>query len=195
MSNSVTSKAHNKAELRRQLRERRRALGDELQLQASRALAHSVEQLPTWQSSSAIALYLAADAEIDPTGIVELARLQGKSLYLPAIYDGELEFALWEAGASLQTNQFGIEEPQDSAPRRSPHQLDIICLPLVAWDSTGGRLGMGGGYYDRALAHSRADTLLGLGHEMQQVEKVPCDAWDIRLDYVATEAALHECVN
>ncbi|MFT4613540.1 MAG: 5-formyltetrahydrofolate cyclo-ligase [Bacteroidia bacterium] len=193
MSDSETRKPLSKSELRQHLREQRRQLTADQQHRASQALTHSVEQLPAWQSASRVALYLAADGEIDLAGVAQLARLQGKALFLPVISEETLVFALWEAGGDLKPNRFGINEPTADAPRSQPSLLDIICLPLVAWDAAGGRLGMGGGYYDRALANERAGTLLGLGHEVQQVEKVPRDRWDVKLDYIATESALHDC--
>ena len=69
----------------------------------------------------------------------------------------------------------------------------MIFLPVVGWDSHGGRLGMGGGYYDRALAGIVGPVLVGLAYGSQQVEQIPRESWDIVLDYVATDAGLIRC--
>jgi 5-formyltetrahydrofolate cyclo-ligase len=61
----------------------------------------------------------------------------------------------------------------------------------VGWDLYGGRLGMGGGFYDRTLSGISGPLLVGLAHDSQRVEEVPQESWDIRLDYIATDAALY----
>jgi 5-formyltetrahydrofolate cyclo-ligase len=66
-------------------------------------------------------------------------------------------------------------------------------MPLVGWDRQGGRLGMGGGFYDRALAGIKGPLLVGLAHAVQEVPQVPIDDWDVPLDFVVTESALHQC--
>ena len=94
----------------------------------------------------------------------------------------------------MHLNRFGIQEPACS-PRHwvRAWQLDLILLPLVAFDESGNRLGMGGGFYDRSLAyrqsrtHSRRPRLIGLAHELQRVEQLATNSWDIPLDMIATE--------
>jgi 5-formyltetrahydrofolate cyclo-ligase len=71
--------------------------------------------------------------------------------------------------------------------------LDIILLPLVAWDTQGHRLGMGGGYYDRSLAGVQNVIKVGLALELQKVEALVTEPWDIRMDFVATENGLIQC--
>ena len=74
------------------------------------------------------------------------------------------------------------------------HQNWILFFsPLVGWDRHGGRLGMGGGFYDRALSNISDPVLVGLAHENQRVDEVPSERWDITLDYVATDAGLYHC--
>ena len=84
-------------------------------------------------------------------------------------------------------------EPPPAAARRSANELDIIFLPLVGWDEFGNRLGMGGGFYDRTLAGVRQPLLVGLAHDCQRAERVPREAWDISMDFVATGSALVRC--
>jgi 5-formyltetrahydrofolate cyclo-ligase len=63
----------------------------------------------------------------------------------------------------------------------------------VGWDGHGGRLGMGGGFYDRTLSGISGPLLVGLAHENQQVDEIPLENWDIALDYVATDVGLYAC--
>ena len=183
-----------KTQLREHLRQQRRALSPEAQLGAATAAASKITRLPGWPPAKRIALYLANDGEIDTSPLAALCREEGKQLFLPVIQEqGELEFARWDSDLTLQTNRFGIPEPGSDAERCDLSALDIVILPLVAWDSQGGRLGMGGGYYDRALAGVSGPLLVGLAHALQQVPRVPRDAWDISMDFVLTDSALHYC--
>jgi 5-formyltetrahydrofolate cyclo-ligase len=181
-----------KARLRSVLRRRRHAIVVSAQHIAARALTRSVMQLPGWHNATRIAVYVAADGEIDPLPLAEVAREAGKQVFLPIISpDQHLHFALWEAETNLAPNRYNIPEPPSSATVCPTPDLDIIFLPLVAWDLRGGRLGMGGGFYDRTLAAVEGPLLVGLGYGEQQVAEVPRDSWDVELDYIATEAALH----
>jgi 5-formyltetrahydrofolate cyclo-ligase len=183
-----------KTRLRRQLRARRSALTAARQQSAARAVAAALAAFPPWQQARRIALYLPADGEIDTLPLALLARRDGKQLFLPVIgADNSLSFALWEEHARLGPNRFGIPEPPPGTPQGGPDGLDIICLPLVGWDRRGGRLGMGGGFYDRTLAGIEGPLLIGLAHTCQELDRVPLEAWDVRLDWVATDAALHDC--
>ena len=71
-----------------------------------------------------------------------------------------------------------MAEPAPAAMRRPLDQLDILFMPLVGWDKRGNRLGMGGGFYDRALEHVSGPLLVGLAHSVQELEKVPNESWD-----------------
>ena len=183
-----------KNRLREQLRQRRNCLNPSEQLRAAESAARHFTQLPGWLSASRIALYLANDGEIDTMPLSALCRTAGKQLYLPAVHEKTvMTFAEWLEGSELVANRFGIPQPQPGTPRYLVSELDIIVVPLVAWDRQGGRLGMGGGFYDRALAGVQGTLLVGLAHALQEVPAVPADAWDIALDCVVTENGLHRC--
>ena len=183
-----------KTQLRSALRQRRLRLSQEQQSAAAQALATVVAELPGWRAAERIALYLAADGEIDTTPLSESARSLGKQLFLPVIQnDNSLLFTAWHDGAPLSANRYDIPEPPDSAGHCPTDQLDIIFLPLVGWDLCGGRLGMGGGFYDRTLSGTGVPLLVGLAHTTQQVESVPRESWDIPLNFVATDTALYCC--
>jgi 5-formyltetrahydrofolate cyclo-ligase len=190
----MSDPSENKARLREALRRQRRALSDAEQQAAAEAAVDHVGTLPHWQQAERVALYLSADSELDTGPLSALSRTQGKSLYLPVIReDDSLEFALWASDESLVVNRYGIPEPPPAAARHSANELDIIFLPLVGWDEFGNRLGMGGGFYDRTLAGVRQPLLVGLAHDCQRAERVPREAWDISMDFVATGSTLVRC--
>ncbi|RLQ23475.1 5-formyltetrahydrofolate cyclo-ligase [Seongchinamella sediminis] len=181
-----------KAVIRRDMRSRRRALPASKRQQAAEAVTRQLASLALWQRARRIAVYHANDGEIDPTPLVRDLRRAGKTPYLPIIQtDSSLRFAAWEADQPLIDNRFGIPEPGGKSLPASA--LDIILLPLVAWDLRGNRLGMGGGFYDRAL-ESAADVIkMGLAYDCQQLPALPSQPWDVPLDFVVTESALYQC--
>jgi 5-formyltetrahydrofolate cyclo-ligase len=183
-----------KAQLRSTLRHRRQALSADQQGLAARAVSGHIADLPGWSTAQRIALYLAADGEIDTTPLSKLGRAQHKQLFLPVIEaDNSLRFAEWRPDSVLSKNRFGIPEPPAQARCCPAQDLDIVFLPLVGWDLQGGRLGMGGGFYDRTLAGITGPLLVGLAHANQQVDCIPREEWDISLNFIASDAALHIC--
>lgn len=183
-----------KSALRRELRGRRAALSPGAQRAAALALPRAIAALPGWEGAARIALYLSADGEIDTGPLATRGRLLDKQLFLPVLDAGErLVFAAWHEEDTLCANRYRIPEPPATAARCAAAALDIVFLPLVGWDRYGGRLGMGGGFYDRTLAGVTGPLRIGLGHDCQQLDRVPREAWDIPLDYVATGSRLLDC--
>ncbi len=183
-----------KSRLRDRLRCRRLELGATAQQVAAQALAQHVARLPGWAGIRRLALYLARDGEIDTTPLAARCRELGITLFLPVLEQGRrLAFAEWHEEAALVSNRYGIGEPPPSSARSAARELDAVCLPLVGWDREGGRLGMGGGFYDRTLAGDRGPLLVGLAHSCQEVPRVPRDPWDVQLDFIATDTTLVQC--
>lgn len=183
-----------KSRLRHELRRRRQALSEPEQLTAANAAAENIRQMPGWADAERVALYLASDGEIDTAPLIALCLKLGSQVFLPVINsDDSLGFARWTGKAELHPNRYGIGEPPGDAPRCIADELDIVILPLVGWDRHGGRLGMGGGFYDRTLAGVSGPLLVGLAHSIQEVEYIPREDWDIPLNFVVTEKALHRC--
>lgn len=182
--------------LRKHLRQQRRALSFEQQEQASERLALNLLKHPDLHRARHIGIYLANDGEIDPHLYIDLARRKGIHFYLPIlhpIYPGKLVFSPYPVGIQLNPNRFGIPEPPFPKSKRRPAwALDAVLFPLVGYDEQGGRLGMGGGFYDRTFAFSRlrpsmAPKLIGLAHEFQKVSSLPIEPWDVPLHGVVTD--------
>jgi 5-formyltetrahydrofolate cyclo-ligase len=159
-------------------------------------LRNQVCRQPSFLNSKRIACYLANDGEIDPEYIIQTAWKLLKQVYLPVLspFQSKLYFAPYTAGMEMHRNRFGIPEPACSPVNWvTAWQLDLMLLPLVAFDENGNRLGMGGGFYDRSLAYRRSRThslkprLIGLAHELQREDKLEINSWDIPLDMIATE--------
>ncbi len=184
-----------KPALRQQLRGRRQALGAAFRAQAATAAAALAPGLPGWVTARHIALYWPGDGELDPLPLAHACRQQARILYLPALAGGNrLTFRRWGRATALIPNRFGIPEPAADTPQRDAAALDIVFLPLVGWRRDGYRLGMGGGFYDRTLDAVDGPLRVGLGFDCQEIVGGPAaEAWDVGLDYVLTETALHRC--
>lgn len=183
-----------KKELRAILRQRRRSLLPEAQRRARQQMAKRAFTLPQWTHAQKIALYHGADGEIDTADIVQHCHKTGVQVYLPVMRpDRNLVFAQWAPTDELVQNSYGLFEPPAGASLCLVTNLDILFLPLVGWDKSGGRLGMGAGYYDRVLAGISGPLLVGLAHQIQEMKEIPMDSWDIPLDVIITDAALYHC--
>ena len=180
--------------IRQQKREQRRQLSDSQQAQHAEQLSKRLLKQQTFINSQHIAAYLASDGEIDPVHLIEQAWNLGKQVYLPVLsaHENSLLFAPFEKSSPMCRNQFGIDEP-DCLPEHwlKAEHMDLILLPLVAFDEQGNRMGMGGGFYDRSLANIRqqekSTQLIGLAHEIQKTSQLEVQSWDIPLHAIATE--------
>ncbi|MBS67751.1 MAG: 5-formyltetrahydrofolate cyclo-ligase [Pseudomonas sp.] len=183
--------------LRRRLRHARRQLTPTQQRLAARRLYRQLAQHPWFRRARHIALYLPNDGEIDPRLLLHAAQRCGKATYLPVLNPWprtRMVFQRIEPSERLRRNRFGIPEPMiRTARQRRVWALDLLLMPLVGFDGNGGRLGMGGGFYDRSLAYramrkkSHKPTLLGLAHECQRVDRLPLESWDVALQATVTD--------
>ena len=149
-----------------------------------------------------LAAYLAADGELDPAPLLELAWQRHKECHLPVLRPHprrKLWFVRHRPGEPLTPNRYRIPEPSLRQARiRLPWSLDMLLLPLVGFDTACNRLGMGGGFYDRSFAfllepdyRGCRPWLIGLGYTFQKVAALPRQRWDVPLDAAATEHGLH----
>lgn len=189
-----------RAELRRQMRQRRRSLSEAEQHRAARDLRQTAIRGGLLSRHRNIAFYLAADGEIDVLPLLQRAHAMGRRCFLPVLDPMTRErlwFMPWRPGEPLLGNRFGIGEPALGIRHRvAASKIDLIVMPLVAFDDHGNRLGMGGGYYDRSLAflmrrhHWRRPALCGVAHDFQRVDALPSESWDVPLDACLTERRL-----
>ncbi|MBP0945731.1 5-formyltetrahydrofolate cyclo-ligase [Pseudomonas alliivorans] len=178
-------------QLRRQLRKARRSLTRSQQREAARGLYRQLAQHPLFRRARHVSLYLPMDGEIDPRLLLRAAQRRGKATYLPVLNAWprtRMVFQRVRPGETFRPNRFRIPEPRiNRAKQRRIWALDLVLMPLVGFDDEGGRLGMGGGFYDRSLAYRarrstwRKPVLLGLAHECQKVERLAQASWDVPL--------------
>lgn len=150
--------------------------------------------LSQWNSAKHIALYMSHLGEIDPFLLAVKGVSQQKTIYYPKVHKGELLFVPLKSETSFVKNHFGILEPElKNDEGTSPNMLDIIFLPLMAFDKKGTRLGFGKGFYDKTLKHSRPKSLIGLAYDFQEQPWIKSESWDVPLDMVITETGVQYC--
>lgn len=180
-----------KAVLRRQMRRLRPALADQYPDAAIWAASLIPEHLLKF---GAVAGYAPMGSEFDPGPVMRRLSEAGARLSLPAVRDrvGGIDFHAWRAGDPLAPDALGVPAPLPGSERVVP---DLILAPMLAFDRRGGRLGQGGGYFDRAIADLRARGplfVVGLAFAGQEVAETPCEAHDARLDAILTETGYLE---
>lgn len=182
-----------KPQLRRHFRSARNTLTPEQQRAAAHRLAVRLARHPWYRTAKHIALYWPSDGEISPLPLVTRHALRTKSFYLPCIgSNNQMTFHRYRPGDRLTTHSYGMQEPSDRSGLRNIKSMDLVLMPLVAFDVNGNRLGMGGGYYDRALkACPLHPKRIGLAHSLQQADQpLPKEPWDIRLHAIATDSGI-----
>ena len=206
-------------QLRQLIRQRRNNLSPQAQLEASHLLSEQVQALLkielnlSTDSNLSLAAYLTNDGEIDTCELINTLKEAHVQLCLPVLHPfraGYLNFQTVNNKTQWTANKYGIHEPKVSAKDiYIVNNIDVICMPLVAFDLKGNRLGMGGGYYDRTLAQISSSNpvsttnskqtpcvkpvLVGLAHDCQQVDELPFESWDVPIDYICTPTQIICC--
>lgn len=178
--------------IRNEIRQRRNALTTEQQTAFALLAAERVATHPEIQSATTVSLFLSFDGELDTAPVIARLWREGKQLCLPVLHPfvpGNLLFLRYTPDTPLVRNRLNILEPQLDVTQVIPlSRLDIILTPLVAFDSVGQRLGMGGGFYDRTLERWKNGRPypIGLAHDCQHVDALPVEHWDVPLPQVIT---------
>ena len=185
-----------KAALRLDALRRRDALTAPERAEKSRAILDRLAALDTLPFRDAlhdgvVSAFLSIRSEVDTGPMLALLADAGCRLALPAVTPDGLVFRAWRPGDPLAPAGFGLREPLPEAPVLRPRTLFV---PLAAFDRRGERIGYGKGHYDRAIARLAADgrplTTIGLAFACQEVERVPSEPHDRRLDWILTDREL-----
>lgn len=181
-----------KAEMRRELREIR---GQQVAKDAmSLAICEKLSSLSAYQTAQVVMAYVHARSEVRTESLIRELLAEGKTVVIPYC-DGD-DLIPWRLTdwSELAIGAFGILEPRAelrNVPQRriEPVEIDLICVPGLAFDRAGNRLGSGRGYYDRLLPLLRDDAIkVGLAYECQIVPQLPTEPHDVPMDLVITEA-------
>jgi len=189
--------------LRTLFRGKRRRQSDATQHRHAIALAqHARKVLDAQPRARNVAVYLEFDGEIGTRALIQSLRRRGKKVYTPIIANNTMSFAPLGVLGMHQDSPLNSQQTIQRKRRIEPAKIDLVFMPLVAFDASGVRLGMGGGYYDRCFsfkrrAPKRKPLLVGVAHQCQQAGfgMLPREKWDLRLDWRITERGLRKCLN
>lgn len=167
-----------------------RQLDTDLQAAASQRVSERLLTLGSVRRAHTAALYRATGHELDPASALAAMERRGIRTLLPRLVDDRIHLAPSGDPGLLVAGHHGIPEPASgSVP---VEEVDVIILPGVAFDLDGGRLGRGGGHYDRLLALMPNDTVrIGVAHTGQMVTRVPREDHDELLDVLVTDRGVH----
>ncbi|MDO5351206.1 MAG: 5-formyltetrahydrofolate cyclo-ligase [Succinatimonas sp.] len=154
-------------------------------------IANILVKHPKLQQERIIGSYVSTSGELSSRNINASLLKIGHTLALPRIdieHKGLMDFYRFDKDDELVENRFHILEPENNPERfLGFEQLEVLIVPLVAFDRQGNRLGMGGGYYDRALKKLSAECLtIGVAYDFQCIDEVPVERWDMPLDEIIT---------
>ena len=189
---------------RQKIRAWRKSITPTQQQTESQAVAKQLQLQPAFASAHTIGAYIAQENEIDPSPIIKMARELGKSIYLPRMSEHKqyhLDFYAYNRADKLNINSYGIAEPNANANKIEPWKLDLVLLPLVAFDQFCNRVGRGVGFYDRCFAFvnelPQADRpqLIGLAYQEQKIASITAEPWDVAMDLIVCSDSIYNKPN
>lgn len=183
-----------KKAIRQQVRLIRKQISSQQAHKAALAIQAQLKQYCDYPKAKQIACFLSFDGEIDTRPLIEMIISEKGQCFLPKLrpyQPNRLWFMPFDNNTPLRNNRFGIPEVDLAVNHAiAISKIDILLIPLVAFDKHANRLGMGGGFYDATLAHlaekKQRPQCIGVAFEQQRVDSVPTQPWDFPLDGVLT---------
>lgn len=172
-----------KKELRRKIREKKRAMTPEEIQSASQKLKELFLVTEQYRGAKTVYGYLPYNQEVRTVPILEQALADGKRVAVPKIFGDEMKFIYLTDLNRVAASNLGIPEPVADEPVADDHTA-LVLMPGLAFDKEGHRIGYGGGYYDKFLAEESAHPTVALCYEFQIVEQLPTEEFDIPVDLV-----------
>lgn len=187
-----------KKELRKKVQELRDALPLEKREELSARIAENLWSIPEFAAAKTVLFFISFRSEVNTLPMIERALAEGKRVCVPCTNMDDKSMTasqLHDISEDLQLGNYDILEPRPECLNPvPPEEIDVVLMPGVAFDLTGGRLGYGGGYYDRFLEKCSPRCLLvAVAFELQIVEHVPCADHDRHIHKIVTEERVIDC--
>ena len=173
----------NKHELRRRIREQKRAMSAKQIAEKSRRLGALFADSELYRNASAIYGYLPYNQEVRTVPMLEQALRDGKRVAVPKVYGDEMRFIWMTDLTQVEKGYSGIPEPVADGPV-ADDETALVLMPGLAFDPQGHRIGYGGGFYDKFLSREPNHPTLALCYEFQMLPELETEAHDIPVDYV-----------
>ena len=181
-----------KNELRRLKIQERKQLPASIRDAYSRQIVQRILSSKEYQKAQHIMIYRAINGEVDLSTLEPAAKKDGKTICFPLCINKTEMIALSPkeqfSGKAWKKGSFGIMEPvREFSDEIAPENIDLVICPCTVFDENGGRIGMGGGYYDRFLPKCTKASVIAVAFKVQKVEHVLRHPWDVRMDKIYTE--------
>jgi 5-formyltetrahydrofolate cyclo-ligase len=183
-----------KRDVRRRVLALRDATDPQARDRAAAEVTRRVLAMPEVEQATTVLAFSSFGSELPMLPLIEAFVARDIRVGLPVITGTDIEARAWKPGEPTTTTSFGAEEPTDGAPIE-PTSIDVILTPAVAVDRAGGRVGYGGGFYDRFLPRTRDDALRVAVVLAEQLvaEDLPKGAFDLRVDAIVTPEEVIRC--
>lgn len=185
-----------KKQIRKEILEKRGKLGSIDHKYFSNCIINSILDSSHYRDANTIMVFVSFSDEVDTHEFIKKAISDGKKVTVPITFPKtkEIKPSHIESFHDLEPGYYGILTPKaDCINLVSPEEIDLIIVPGVAFDKNGYRVGYGGGYYDRFLSRLPQVTTIGIAFELQIIDKVPRDEYDIAVDFIFTEKKVINC--
>lgn len=181
-----------KKEIRKKILQLKESLSEQEIQKKSSAIFNTLSNMKFYTNANNVMLYVSFGSEVLTKPIIDDLLQQRKRVFVPVTVPKTKELIVSELKSfedDLEIGHFGVMEPKKDALRPvDPTIIDLIVVPGVAFDKEGYRVGYGGGYYDRFIPRLTDQTpKVSLAFEMQLIDKVPTDKYDIPVEYIITE--------
>ncbi|HHE07569.1 MAG TPA: 5-formyltetrahydrofolate cyclo-ligase [Chlorobaculum parvum] len=189
-----------KAEVRRELLSRRRAMDRETWLEHSARIRCRLTTMPELLKAARVHCYVSMerDHEVETFEVLEWLAGEQKAVFMPYIERDRMLVARYWLGQRFEAARIGPPHPVP-LELSGEERFDAVIVPLAGFDRQGGRIGFGKGWYDRFFEsldnRGIRPARIGLAFDCQEVPSVPSDPWDQRLDFVVTETGIIKCLN
>jgi 5-formyltetrahydrofolate cyclo-ligase len=185
-----------KREVRRRVLDARDAIPATERERLADAVTRRFLALPEVEDAETVMLFSSFGSEVDTGPLIRALHEQGVRVALPRIEGGNIEPVVFTPGDPTTETSFGALEPEGDVVL-APDDVDVVATPAVVFDRHGGRVGYGGGFYDRFFARTRPETSrIGIGFDVQLLahgERVPGSHFDLPVDAVVTESETVRC--
>lgn len=190
----MREKTPDKKTLRTQTLKKRDEIPTEQRASKSALIESRLNGMPEFAAAETVLLYASFKSEVDTSGLVHLALESGKRVLLPRVAGPELVLHEIKGLEDLEKGAWGIPEPKSLCRQADVNEADVIIVPGVAFDESGGRLGYGKGFYDRLLSRlDRPIPLIALSFEAQMYNnRLPVSGHDVPMDFIITEQRVIE---
>lgn len=182
----------NKKEIRKEILNIRSSLLKETVYAFSREICRNVRKAEAYKKAQSLCLYMPVRNEVDVSYLIKAAGEDGKSIWLPRVEHGSMDFYRYKEGMKLSEGAFGIPEPENGEKLTPEEGTTLVIMPGAVFSGKRDRIGYGGGYYDRFLEKNPVCRTIAVCYDFQIISELPAEKHDIKPDMIVSESRIIE---